>query len=84
MLSLHFSEVVCVKMVIFTKFWVEGRLTILSYFFYRLLDIHTIRTVPLVGGWGLFEDVGDFAEIFFVGVGGTFEDGGLRDYLFAN
>ena len=32
----------------------------------------------------LFEDVGDLAEIFFVGVGGTFEDGGLRDYLFAN
>lgn len=31
-LSLHFSEVVCVKMVIFTKFWVEGWLTILSYF----------------------------------------------------
>lgn len=28
----HFSEVVCVKMVIFTKFWVEGWLTILSYF----------------------------------------------------
>lgn len=23
-LSLHFSELVCVKMVIFTKFWVEG------------------------------------------------------------
>lgn len=46
--------------------------------------IQTIRTVPLVGGWGLFEDVGDLAEIFFVGVGGTFEDGGLRDYLFAN
>lgn len=84
MLLLHFSEVVCVKMVIFTKFWVEGRLTILSYFFYRLLDIQTIRTVPLVGGWGLFEDVGDLAEIFFMGVGGTFEDGGLCDYLFAN
>ena len=33
---------------------------------------------------GLFEDVGDLAEIFFVGVGGSFEDGGLRDYLFAN
>lgn len=84
MLTLHFSEVVCVKMVIFTKFWVEGRLTILSYFFYRLLDIQTIRTVPLVGGWGLFEDVGDLAEVVFVGVGRTFEDGGLRDYLFAN
>lgn len=82
--SLHFSEVVCVKMVIFTKFWVEGWLTILSYFFYRLLDIQTIRTVPLVCGWGLFQDVGDLAEIFFVGVGGSFEDGGLRDYLFAN
>lgn len=84
MLLLHFSEVVCVKMVIFTKFWVEGWLTILSYFFYRLFYIQTIRTVPLVGGWGLFEDVGDLAEIFFVGVGGTFEDGGLFDYLFAN
>lgn len=46
--------------------------------------IQTIRTVPLVGGWGLFEDVGDLAEIFFVGVGGTFEDGGLRNYFFAN
>ena len=33
---------------------------------------------------GLFEDVGDLAEIFFVGIGGTFEDGGLRDYLFVN
>lgn len=53
-------------------------------FFTVFFDIHTIRTVPLVGGWGLFEDVGDLAEIFFVGVGGTFEDGGLRDYLFAN
>lgn len=84
MLSLHFSEVVCVKMVIFTKFWVEGWLTILSYFFYRLFYIQTIRTVPLVCGWGLFEDVGDLAEVFFVGVGGTFEDGGLRNYLFAN
>lgn len=31
-LSLHFSELICVKMVIFTKFWVEGWLTILSYF----------------------------------------------------
>lgn len=37
-----------------------------------------------MGGWGLFEDVGDLAEIFFVGVGGAFEDGGLRNYLFAN
>ena len=83
-MTAHFSEVVCVKMVIFTKFWVEGWLTILSYFLPPFWIVHTIRTVPLVGGWGLFEDVGDLAEIFFVGIGGTFEDGGLRNYLFAN
>lgn len=84
MLSLHFSEVVCVKMVIFTKFWVEGWLTILSYFFtVFLIYIPLEPSLWLVVG-ELFEDVGDLAEVFFVGVGGTFEDGGLRDYLFAN
>ena len=62
----------------------EGWLTILSYFFYSLFYIQTIRTVPLVCGWGLFQDVGDLAEVFFVGIDGTFEDGGLCDNLFAN
>jgi len=80
----HFSEVVCVKMVIFTKFWVEGWVTILSYFLPSFLIYISLEpSLWLVVG-GLFEDVGDLAEIFFVGVGGTFEDGGLRNYLFAN
>lgn len=84
MLSLHFSEVVCVKKVIFTKFWVEGWLTILSYFLPSfLIYIPLEPSLWLVVG-ELFEDVGYLAEIFFVGVGGTFEDGGLRNYLFAN
>lgn len=86
MLSLHFSELVCVKMVIFTKFWVEGWLTILSYFFTAFVIYKPLEPSLwfYMGVWELFEDVGDLAEIFFVGVGGTFEDGGLRDYLFAN
>lgn len=83
-MTAHFSEVVYVKMVIFTKFWVEGWLTIFSYFFtVFLIYIPLEPSLWLVVG-GLFEDVGDLAEIFFVGVGGTFEDGGLRDYLFVN
>lgn len=83
-MTAHFSEVVYVKMVIFTKFWVEGWLTIFSYFFtVFLIYIPLEPSLWLVVG-GLFEDVGDLAEIFFVGVGGSFEDGGLRDYLFAN
>lgn len=80
----HFSEVVCVKMVIFTKFWVEGWLTIPSYFlpsFFIYISLEP--SLWLVVG-ELFEDVGDLAEIFFVGVGGAFEDGELRNYLFAN
>lgn len=83
-MTAHFSEVVYVKMVIFTKFWVEGWLTIFSYFFtVFLIYIPLEPSLWLVVG-GLFEDVGDLAEIFFVGVGGTFEDGRLRNYLFAN
>lgn len=80
----HFSEVVCVKMVIFTKFWVEGEADDSFLFFTVFLIYKPLEpSLWLVVG-GLFEDVGDLAEIFFVGVGGTFEDGGLRDYLFAN
>lgn len=83
-MTVHFSEVVCVKMVFFTKFWVEGWLTILSYFLPSFLIYISLEpSLWLVVG-ELFEDVGDLAEIFFVGVGGTFEDGGLRNYLFAN
>lgn len=84
MLSLHFSEVVCVKMVIFTKFCLEGWLTILSYFLPSFLIYIPLEPSLWLVVWGLFEDVGDLAEIFFVDVGGSFEDGGLRDYLFVN
>lgn len=87
-MTAHFSEVVYVKMVIFTKFWVkgDGGDFLIDFITVALVYIpkQIKRTVPLVGGWGLFEDVGDLAEIFFVGVDGTFEDGGLRDYLFVN
>lgn len=49
----------------------------------RTVPLATVSSLWLVVG-ELFEDVGYLAEIFFVGVGGTFEDGGLRNYLFAN
>lgn len=83
-MTAHFSEVVYVKMVIFTKFWVEGWLTIFSYFFTAFWIYKPLEPSLWFCGWGLFEDVGDLAEVVFVGVGGSFEDGGLRDYLFAN